>query len=209
MTNTNTKSDNICVNRPRHYDVIYADPPWPGMSGEPHYETMTLDRIAGMSDAVRSVAADDSWLFMWTTRALMDPAKLVMAAWGWQYRDHIWWGKLNKFGFGDPRVGIRRASEVLLVGTRGKVVPQSRNTPDYFIAPVSSRHSEKPHHGYAIIDNLAGMDVRRLELFARHRQPGWDVWGNDPAIQSDVSFAAFGYPVPSDEPQPAPDGGQS
>lgn len=181
------------------YDVVLCDPPWPAQSGEKHYRTMSVAAIAAMGPAVQSVLAENAWIFMWTTKALLSEAEQVMAAWGGQVQDFIVWGKVNRIGFGNKRYGIRRATEYLLVGTRGEVTAEQRITADWFPAGVSLRHSAKPHHQYAIVDELAGMNVRRLELFARHRQPGWDVWGDDPAVQpTDVSFAAFGYPVPSD-----------
>ena len=40
---------------------------------------------------------------------------------------------------------------------------------------------------------ISYMDFRGLCV----RWAGWDVWGNE--IDSDISFAKFGYPVPSDE----------
>lgn len=183
----------------RIYNVILADPPWPGQSGEKHYPTMTIERIRGLGDAIRSVTAPDSWCFLWTTRALVDEAKTVLASWSYEYRDQIWWGKLNRFGRGNPAVGIRRASEILLIGSRGNVRAKTRNTPDYFIAPVST-HSTKPGHDAVIVDALAGSDSSRLELFARRHRVGFHVWGDDPSITPDLSFKEFGYPVPADEP---------
>ena len=58
-------------------------------------------------------------------------------------------------------------------------------------APLQE-HSHKPEEQYAVIDRVSGTDGPRLELFARRRQPGWDVWGNE--IESDIDIP--GYPVP-------------
>lgn len=180
------------------YDVILADVPWPGQSGERHYDTMSLAEISGMGDAVKSVAGQNSWLFFWTTKGLFHQAQEIIRDWGYEPLDWITWGKVNRYGMGGLKSGIRHATEYLLVGTRGTVMPATHIVPDWFPAWVG-RHSEKPHHQYAYVDALCGMDVRRLELFARHRQPGWDVWGDDVMVQpTDVSFAEFGYPVPSD-----------
>ena len=43
---------------------------------------------------------------------------------------------------------------------------------------------------HKIIERVSPPDY--LELFARRRQPGWDVWGNE--IDSDIIIP--GYPVP-------------
>ncbi|MDQ4213749.1 MT-A70 family methyltransferase [Microbacterium capsulatum] len=179
------------------YDVILSDVPWRGQSGEKHYDTMSIDELLGMADAVKSVAADNSWLFFWTTKGLHTEAEAIIKAWGFDYAQGDWitWGKLNKFGFGRHKTGLRRATEDLLVATRGSVTAANRNVPDFLVYRVG-RHSEKPHAQYAYIDDIAGMNVRRLELFARHKQPGWDAWGNE--VDSDISLLEFGYPVPSD-----------
>lgn len=185
------------VDGPKQYDVLLVDAPWPGQSGEPHYDTMSFDAIRGMADAINSVAAEDCWLFFWTTKSLHAEAEAIIKAWGFDYAagDWITWAKLNKFGFGRRKTGIRRATEDMFVATRGAVSAANLNVPDYFLYRVG-KHSEKPHSQYAYIDDIAGMNVRRLELFARHKQPGWDAWGDQ--VESDVSFLEYGYPVPSD-----------
>lgn len=47
-------------------------------------------------------------------------------------------------------------------------------------------HSRKPDEARDRIVQLMG-DLPRIELFAREKVPGWDVWGNE--VESDVSFA--------------------
>lgn len=44
-------------------------------------------------------------------------------------------------------------------------------------SPVEE-HSKKPEETRRRIVELLG-DVPRIELFARQRSPGWDVWGNE------------------------------
>jgi len=48
-----------------------------------------------------------------------------------------------------------------------------------------SRHSEKPSEARKRIVELIG-DLPRLELFAREKAKGWDVWGNE--VKSDVEL---------------------
>lgn len=45
------------------------------------------------------------------------------------------------------------------------------------------QHSKKPDEVRDKIIKLMG-DVPRLELFARQKTPGWDVWGNE--VESDI-----------------------
>lgn len=200
MTITTPKGAGKRVPAPvRRYEAVLADPPWQAQGGEKHYPTMPLHRIAGMGDAIRAHTADDSWLFLWTTKSLIEEAKEVMAAWGYEFGDIIYWTKPNHFGFGNKRIGVRRATEMLLIGTRGSVSSHYRSQPDWFPAPVG-RHSEKPLEQYAIAERIAGPDAHLLELFARVRRPDprYGFWGNE-LDRCDVNFAPWGYPVPADK----------
>ena len=46
-------------------------------------------------------------------------------------------------------------------------------------------HSKKPDEARKRIVQLCG-DLPRIELFARQKTPGWDVWGNE--IESDIEL---------------------
>ncbi len=48
-------------------------------------------------------------------------------------------------------------------------------------------HSKKPAETRDRIVELMG-DLPRIELFARQKVPGWDVWGNE--VESDVIMKA-------------------
>lgn len=182
------------------FDVVLADPPWQNQGGEKHYPTMPISRIAGMGEAIRAHTKPDSWLFLWTTKSFQDEAKQVLKTWGYEYGESITWGKLNRYGYGNKRIGVRRATEILLVGYRGNVASDFRAQPDWFASPAG-RHAEKPLEQYAIVERIAGTDARVLELFARVRRPDprYGFWGNE-LDQCDVNFAPWGYPVPADQP---------
>jgi N6-adenosine-specific RNA methylase IME4 len=53
---------------------------------------------------------------------------------------------------------------------------KDRSVRRLIVAP-RGRHSEKPAEAYHRIQRLFG-NVSRIELFARHRRTGWDVFGN-------------------------------
>ena len=89
-------------------------------------------------------------------------------------------------------VYLRNAAEYVLFGTRGKAPILFKAQPNWLFAPVQ-RHSQKPEEQYAIIERCSPGPY--LELFARRKQLGWDVWGNE--IESDIIIP--GYPVPSDK----------
>ena len=55
-----------------------------------------------------------------------------------------------------------------------------------FVSTYKTKHSEKPAIFRNKIVELFG-DIPRIELFARQRTEGWDVWGNE--IKSDIELS--------------------
>ncbi|MFI9636646.1 MT-A70 family methyltransferase [Nocardia sp. NPDC051929] len=174
----------------KRYRTILADPPWDisqagGRGAIQHYPLMTVEQIANMP--VSSLAEDDAHLWLWVTNGSWRAGYDIMTAWGFTYRSPLTWVK--------PRLQLgqylRNMTEHVLFGTRGKAPVNFRAQPTWFIAPVQE-HSHKPEEQYAIIERVSRGPY--LELFARRRQPGWDVWGNE--IDADIVLP--GYPVPSD-----------
>lgn len=169
------------------YRTILADPPWDvqqrGAHGaESHYELMSLARIKALP--VAQLATTDAHLWLWVTNATLRAGYDVMEAWGFIPRSPLTWIK--------PRLGLgnylRNATEHLILGTRGTAPVNFRAQPTWMFAPLQE-HSHKPEEQYAVIERVSGGPY--LELFARRRQPGWHVWGNE--IASDVTLP--GYPV--------------
>jgi N6-adenosine-specific RNA methylase IME4 len=56
--------------------------------------------------------------------------------------------------------------------------PSPANRPPSVISAPRREHSRKPDEAYALIDAMYPA-LPKLELFARQRRPGWDVWGNE------------------------------
>lgn len=170
------------------YKTVLADPPWDinqkGKRGASnHYELMTLDRIKAMP--IKELCAENAHLYLWIPNGLLQEGLDVIKAWGFTFRSPIYWIK--------PRLGlgnyIRNASETCLLATRGHAPVKFHAQPNWLFAPLQD-HSHKPEEQYAIIERLSNGPY--LELFARRRQPGWDVWGNE--IDADIIIP--GYPVP-------------
>lgn len=175
----------------KKYRTILADPPWDinqkgrysNRSAESHYELMPLGRIKAMP--VTDLCEDNAHLYLWIPNGLLQEGLDVIKAWGFTFRSPFYWIK--------PRLGlgnyIRNASETLLFATCGKSPVKFHSQPNWLFAPQQD-HSHKPEEQYAIIERLSHGPY--LELFARRRQPGWDMWGNE--IDSDIIIP--GYPVP-------------
>ena len=69
------------------------------------------------------------------------------------------------------------ATEVCILGMRGRVPKQSYKVKQVIMSP-RERHSKKPDEIRNRIVELFG-DLPRIELFAREKTSGWDVWGNE------------------------------
>ena len=162
------------------YGLIYADPPWRydnepmgdvARAVEEHYTTMALEDIK----ALPIPAANDCVLFLWATVPMMPEAIEVMKAWGFTYKSMSSWIK-DKFGIG---YWVRSQCEHLLIGVRGKVPSPARGRqfPAFIEAPRRG-HSEKPNIFAEHIERLFP-NVPKLEMFAREKRDGWDVWGNE------------------------------
>ena len=175
------------------FDVIYADPPWDinqkGKYGAcKHYNLMTLEDIKAMP--VPDFTKKNAALFLWVPNGLVPEGIEVMKAWGFTFRNSFYWVK-SQLGLG---VYLRNASETLLMGTKGKMLPAFRGQANWAFMP-REEHSKKPPETYAIMERLyPNKDC--LELFARKRPSNkdWYIWGNEAEGGSDIIIP--GYPVP-------------
>ena len=73
------------------------------------------------------------------------------------------------------------------MGIKGRMKPVSNKVSSVIIAP-RREHSRKPDEVRTRIVELFG-DVPRVELFARQKTEGWDVWGNE--VDSDITITHF------------------
>lgn len=172
----------------KKYRTILADPPWKlqqqGARGAArHYDLMALEEIKAMP--VAGLCEDSAHLYLWTPNNIIPEALQVVKAWGFTYRNTLVWGK-PKLGLG---VYIRTSHESCIFATRGKAPVKFHAQPSFMFC-AQQDHSHKPEEQFAIIERLSYGPY--LELFARRRQPGWDVWGNE--IDSDIIIPD--YPVP-------------
>ena len=169
----------------KKYNIIYADPPWryncknlPG-AAEKHYPTMSTEDLCSLP--VEQLANHDCLLFLWTTFPMLQEALRLIPAWGFRYTTVAFvWLKQNRkslswfYGLG---FWTRGNAEICLLAKRGKPKRYSNSIHQFIISPVEE-HSKKPDITRDKIVSLAG-DLPRIELFARQKSPGWDVWGNE------------------------------
>lgn len=173
----------------KKYKIIYADPPWPirWIGGKElkikplEYPTLPVSEIGLLN--VKSIADDHSRLFMWTTNAFLPEALGIVRLWGFHY-DKLWtWCKPSNMG-GHPR----NATEHVIEATRGSLGQalgkNDSATNNWFLAS-KSRHSKKPPNVRDFIEKCYP-NVSKIELFAREKTEGWDVWGNE--VESDINL---------------------
>lgn len=174
----------------KKYNIIYADPPWryndKNCSGAcaNHYKTLSLNDLKELR--VKDLAAENSVLFLWTTYPMLSEALELIYAWGFKYKSiGFQWIKQNKSGqgffFGLGR-WTRGNTEPCLIATKGKPKRLANNISQLVFSPLQ-KHSKKPEIVREKIVELIG-DLPRIELFAREKTAGWDVWGNE--VQSDI-----------------------
>lgn len=159
------------------FSTIYADPPWPYSNtaargaAENHYQTMTLEAIRG--EPVKSLAAENAHLHLWTTNAFLREAFDIIGAWGFKYKSCLVWVK--------PQIGMgnywRVSHEYLLLGVRGNLPFHDRTVRSWQLARRTV-HSRKPFLFRGLIEQVSPGPY--LELYGREEQPncGWTVYGN-------------------------------
>ena len=192
----------------KKYQIIYADPPWSFSNGlrtskkdengkylfyKPNttvgkkYETQSGDWIKNLN--VSKISDDNVILFMWTTDSHLPLALEVIKSWGFTYRTiGFIWNKKEKSGKQVCYMGIwtMKGSEICLLATKGKIHNKIQSHKVRQLTEAIRReHSQKPDVIKDKIIELMG-DLPRIELFARNKREGWDVWGNE--VESDINL---------------------
>jgi N6-adenosine-specific RNA methylase IME4 len=199
--------DDVYPDLPRAvYDIIYADPPW-DYNGKMQYdkssiktENIGFEKNIFISSAtfkyptlklkelktldVRSISAEDSLLFMWTTGPQMANAVELGEAWGFEYKTIAFvWDKMVH----NPGRYTLSQTELCLVFKRGRIPsPRGARNIRQLIHVPRGKHSEKPNNA---IDGITKMfpAQRKIELFARVNYNGWDNWGLEiPGCKMDI-----------------------
>lgn len=172
----------------KKYSIIYADPPWhfnfknrQGLSEEAKgrlYDTMDMAAIQALP--VDQISNDNSVLFLWVMNSILPDAFQVIERWGFTFKTVAFtWVKLTvngKYHFGGGN-WTRSNPEICLLATKGKPKRISASVRNLVVAE-RREHSRKPDEVREAIVSLVG-DLPRIELFARGKFDGWDVWGDE------------------------------
>ena len=143
------------------------------------YEVMTINDIKKLP--IDNIADKDCVLFIWVTYPLLKEGLDTIKQWNFHYKTcGFSWIKKNKktdslfWGLG---YWTRANNEICLLATKGKPKRISRSVHQVVIDKIRE-HSRKPDCVRDRIVELCG-DLPRIELFAREKTEGWDVWGNE------------------------------
>lgn len=189
----------------KKYTVIYADPAWKvgymqggktagslGKGKPVPYSVMTDKQIMAMP--IKNMAEENAVLFMWVVDCKIPKIEQIMKAWGFNFKGIAFdWNKTTK---NPSKTGVRailstptrRSHEICYYGTRGKVgalLKSNTVLQDVQWASEDRRHSAKPPIVAERISEMYG-DVSKIELFARDKKEGWDVWGNEVADSIEI-----------------------
>ena len=179
------------INSQRKYNIIYADPPWTyddkalgGNRGAGcKYDLMTIDELKTLP--VKDISDENCNLAMWCTWPKIQDGLELIKAWGFTYSTKLFtWVKTNSNGtiFMGMGRNTRANDEFVLLGRKGSIPRLDAGIRSVELLPVK-HHSAKPNVFRDKIISLYG-DLPRIELFARTKVHGWDVWGNDKKLKA-------------------------
>ena len=180
------------------YDIIYCDPPWDyggkmqfDKSGKkdlnsnweknifisaanfkyPTVKTKDLKKIP-----ITEITSDDCLLFMWVTSPHLEQGIELGKAWGFDFRTVAFvWDKMVH----NPGQYTMSYVELCLVFKRGRIPkPRGARNIKQLVRVPRGKHSEKPLEVLHGIEKMFPTQ-KKIELFARHKPKGWDVWGLD------------------------------
>ncbi len=182
----------------KKYDIIYADPPW-DYGGKMQFDKSSkskdeidLNKNIFISSAnfkyptvktkdlkkipVHEIAKDDCLLFMWVTNPHLAQGIELGQAWGFEYKTVAFvWDKMVH----NPGKYTISYCELCLVFKRGRIPePRGARNIKQLVRVPRGKHSEKPLEVQQGIEKMFPTQDR-IELFARHKPDGWDVWGLD------------------------------
>lgn len=173
------------------YKVLLADPPWKQTKGglrkaRPNQEKNLDYPTLELEDIKNIIKQQDSpVLFLWTIDKFLFQAQEIAESLGYKLHARIIWDKENGVA---PAFTIRYSHEYLLWFYKSpmeKIDVNMRGKFTTILREKATKHSKKPISSYEMIEALYP-NCKKLELFARDKREGWDVWGNE--VESDIKL---------------------
>lgn len=171
----------------KKYNIIYADPAWSyrdkALQGNRgaccKYPVMTQQEIKSLP--VKNISDKNCVLFLWCTMPKLNEVFEIINNWGFVYKTCAFtWIKrytnVDKI-FRGMGSWTRANAELCLLATKGKPKRYSASVSSVIYSKIE-QHSKKPDETRDRIVQLCG-DLPRIELFARQKTEGWDVWGDE------------------------------
>ena len=150
------------------------------------YDVMTTEDISWLP--ISEMADKNCILFLWVTMPKLNEVMKLFERWGFKYSTcGFVWVKKNKKSEGNfwgMGRWTRSNAELCLIGIKGSPQGLSASIHSVIESPIEE-HSKKPDIVRQKIVELCG-DLPRIELFARKKTEGWEVWGNE--VESDIKL---------------------
>ena len=184
----------------KKYQIIYADPPWryggrSKLKNDPHhknleevYSTMGFDKLKTLP--VERITDENCLLFLWVVSPEIKKCIEVAESWGFKYITvaFVWHHKMALLGN-----YTMAGCELCLLFKKGKIpfgkLKGKGNGVKQFLEESKEYASKKPDEVRNRIKKLFPLS-KRIELFARQKAEGWDVWGNE--VESDIDLIRKG-----------------
>lgn len=179
----------------KKYKTIIADPPWKykgrgpasskehrpnsygaAPSSEEKYGSLTMVELSTMP--INEISEEKAHLYLWVTNAFVERGWKLCKDWGFEPKTIITWGKLKPDGTPSMKTGyyFRGATEHFIFATKGNLRLKNRTVEPTLFLSKRLPHSVKPDWFYDLVGRCSFDN--KLELFARKKRIGFDVWGN-------------------------------
>jgi len=182
------------------YQIIYADPPWeynreqyekPGNNhskqqgatkgAKDKYPLMNTNDICDLP--LKNITDKNCLLFLWVTSPKLKEGMFVGESWGFKYITigFVWHKKRV-----NPGNYTMSVCELCLIFKKGKIpLPRGKRNVEQFYFEMRKEHSKKPDEIRKRIEQMFPTQ-NKIELFARQKTEGWDVWGNE--VTNDIKL---------------------
>lgn len=179
----------------KKYSVIYADPAWLYKCGKNHlaktsmingkhdiqYDSMSIDVMKKLP--IMDISEDNCLLFMWITSPFLKIGIDLLENWGFNFSTvgFVWYKQRT-----NPCSYTLSECEICIIAKKGKIpLPRGSRKEKQFLSELRTQHSKKPDE---IRNRIMRMFPKqnKIELFAREKTDGWDVWGNE--VESDIKL---------------------